>query len=166
MAAVICCACNEQGVVVYKSMMEAVCKHGVCMQVGVQLSVGKVMRFPGWALGDAAAVSSSHSLAMCAYRPADGSSARLALLRGSELTILAVDGRPESAAASQASASCAALGAADAASGEEYTDITPAIGALERPQPPVKQPKQKRTPRLGALAACVSPPPVKEDEQR
>ena len=134
------------------------------MQADVQLSVGKVMGIPGWPQGHATAVSEPHSSAMCAYRPADRSSARLAILQGSELTILAVDGRPQSA--SQASALHAFLGAADAAAGEEYTDITPAIGALERPQQSVKQPKPKRTPRLGALAACVSPPPVKEDEQR
>ena len=159
-------ACYERGVPVCERAKEAIWKHGLCMQAEVQLSVGAVMGLPGWAPGDAAAVSTPHSSAMCAYRPADRSSARLAILRGSELTVLAVDGRPNTAAASQANTLHGTLGTAEAAAGEEYIDITPAIGALERPQPLVKQSKQKRTPRLGALAACVSPPPVKEDERR
>ena len=160
------CACNEQGVLICERTKEAILKHGACMQADVQLSVGKMMGVPGWPEGDAAAVSTPQSLAMCAYRPADRSSFRLAILRGSELTVLAVDSRPNTAAVGQASALPAPLGAADAAAGEEYTDITPAIGALERPQPFIKQPKQKSTPRLSALAACVSPPLVKEDEER
>ena len=51
------------------------------MQADVQLSAGKVMGIPEWPQGIATAVSTPHSLAMCAYRPADRSAARLAILR-------------------------------------------------------------------------------------
>lgn len=111
----------------------------------------------------------STRLAMCSYTSsANPAAARLAVLHGSQLTILSVSSMPDPARDSSSSPGLMqpTLNSTSSADRNEFADITPAIQLSRAAQAPAIKPKHGRLRTLRVLAACVGPSQVSLDDAR
>ena len=111
----------------------------------------------------------SSRLAMCTYTlSANSAAARLAVLHGSQLTILSVRSIPDIARDSSSLPGLMqpTLNSASSADCDEFADITPAMELSRAAQVPAVKPKHGRMRTLRVFAACVGPPEVSMDDPR
>lgn len=111
----------------------------------------------------------SSRLAMCTYTSSgDPAAARLAVLDGSQLTILSVRSMPDIGRDSSSLPGLMqpTLNSASSADRNEFADITPATELSRAAQVPAVKPKHGRMCTLRVLAACVGPPEVSLDDAR
>ena len=103
---------------------------------------------------------------MCMYISADWSTARLAILHGSQLTILSVRGIQSIVSHSSASIASAASISANAGAEMEYADITAAIQPSQPMSTQAEKMKRRQLRRLQIFVACGGPPAVLPDQLR
>ena len=103
---------------------------------------------------------------MCSYMTADRSSARLAILHGSRLSVLSVRSVPSMMSQDSASATVIASATDDPSkkNGDEYADITDAIEVASTVRPAAVKVKKGKLRSLRVLAACVGPQAVLSDQ--
>ena len=100
---------------------------------------------------------------MCMYKSADRFSARLAILHGSQLTILSVRGMQSVFSHSSASTASAASTSANAGAEIEYADITSTIQPSQPMETQAEKAKRRQLRRLQIFVACGGPPAVLHD---
>lgn len=138
-------------------------------QAGGQHTAMNVLNESLWSPEKSPGQPGSSCLAMCTYTSsANPAAARLAVLHGSQLTILSVRSMPDPATDSSTLPGLMqpALNSASLADGHEFADITPAIEISRAAQVPAVKPKNGRMRTLRVLAACVGPPEVSLDDAR
>ena len=129
----------------------------------------KVLHESLWSPEKSPGQPGSTRLAMCTYTSSGNpAAARLAVLHGSQLTILSVRSMPDPARESSSLPGLMqpTLSSASSADRNEFADITPAIQLSRAGQAPTIKPKHGRMRTLRVLAACVGPPEVSLDDAR
>lgn len=106
---------------------------------------------------------STAARAICMYMSADQSAASLAILHGSQLTILSVHGMFSH---SSADAAPAASISTDTGTEIDYADITLTIQPSKPVHPQTEGVKRRQPRTLRVFAACVGPPAVLPDKHR
>ena len=103
---------------------------------------------------------------ICMYLSTDRSAARLAILHGSQLTILSVHGMQGVSSHSSDKAAPAASISANTGAEAEYADISSTIQP-SKPADPRTERGERRQPRtLRVFAACIGPPATLPDRHR